>query len=464
MNIITVTPDGNSAVVFGNSITGNSPTELYVSVMTEILKAHPEIIGQKEPHFTSDKARADKYTGTTRKVLINGVTVYINTGLSTKAKIKGIEKTCQLAGIGFEVSYDGLCDDSDDMDFGFDTVFPSETTVQPVAKQTETTVKPLGEKKSIEEILISTMQNIMMMGTIMKSLVPSKGTIYAKHENDYELNNFYKDIKRLNYGIEVGGIVHDNLGDWVLGERKTPKGKEQLLKDSIPVYEIPKIGKVNAYTLLKFAVAESLYKYYLIYAQNNTIYLHDMFEETTSEICKCNNVVRILSARELLLITEISDFQYVGRKEYEFQMGDYGYTSDDYKATLQLRVVNMAGNELIKVDNTNSIISAFPVRYDDTDLGKQMSLLFVTDIEHNCYGLKKNASEPNIYEPGKEEWSFETAWERDSVLKENDINYSQYFKLKNNIVALSTDTTIVWNDEQKKILGYDNKEFFKERK
>lgn len=503
---------GGSANVFGRNLTPDSPTAIFVQVITEILKAHPEIIGQKETHFTTDKSRADRYTGTTREVLINGSTVYIKTGFSTKDKIKGIEKICQLAGISFSLfdtvdsddnclkgfDYDIFADDSDDMDFGFDTVFPSETAeeddffndfsfdtpfenpeesvkaIHPVAKQTETSVNQSSRKKSIEEIMTSTMQKMMLTSMIMKSPIPSKATIYAKHENDYELNKFYKDIKTLNNGIKVGCTIEDDLGDLVLKQYKTPKGKEQLLKDSIPVYEISHIGKVNAYTFLKVSVSDSLYKYYLIYAKNNKIYMHDIMEELSAigdnkindiEICDCNNVVSILAARELLLVTEISDFRYVGRTDHESQMGDFGYTSDDYKATLQLRVLNMAGNELIKVDNTNSIISAMPCRYKDTKFGKQMSLLFVTDFNHNCYGLKNNASEPNIYEPERKEWSsFETAWDKDKVLKENDINYSQYFKLKNNIIMLAPETTIVWNDEHKKIFAYDTKEFFKEGK
>ncbi len=71
--------------------------------MTEILKKYPYIIGQKETHFTTDPIRAERYTGKTREVDINGYTVYILTGLSSKAKWQSIEKTCQLAGISFEI-------------------------------------------------------------------------------------------------------------------------------------------------------------------------------------------------------------------------------------------------------------------------------------------------------------------------------------------------------------------------
>lgn len=120
MSDITVSSDGISAIVFGNIIKANNPTELFVCVIAEILKTHPEIIGKKETHFTSDKSRADKYTGTTRQIFVNGTKVYIKTGFSTKDKIDGIKKTCQLAGIIFRNSslYDILMsiEDFDDVD------------------------------------------------------------------------------------------------------------------------------------------------------------------------------------------------------------------------------------------------------------------------------------------------------------------------------------------------------------
>lgn len=120
MSDITVSSDGISAIVFGNIIKANNPTELFVCVISEILKTHPEIIGKKETHFTSDKSRADKYTGTTRQIFVNDTKVYIKTGFSTKDKIDGIKKTCQLAGIIFRNSslYDILMsiEDFDDVD------------------------------------------------------------------------------------------------------------------------------------------------------------------------------------------------------------------------------------------------------------------------------------------------------------------------------------------------------------
>lgn len=84
-------------------IHADNPTELYVAVMTDILTKCPDIIGQKETHFTTDSDRAGQYTGTTREVYINGKKVYIKTGFATKDKWIGIEKTCQLARLTFEL-------------------------------------------------------------------------------------------------------------------------------------------------------------------------------------------------------------------------------------------------------------------------------------------------------------------------------------------------------------------------
>lgn len=98
---VVLYPAELSADVCGVRVTGSSPTELYVNVIEGILKRYPSIIGSKETHFTCDSTRAEKYTGTTRSVIINGKTVYIKTGFSTKDKWKGIEKICQLVNTDF---------------------------------------------------------------------------------------------------------------------------------------------------------------------------------------------------------------------------------------------------------------------------------------------------------------------------------------------------------------------------
>lgn len=98
---VKVNMHNNTAEVQGYTISGLSPTELYVNVVSKILELYPRLIGQKETHFTADSTRAAQYTGTTRERIINGRTVYIKTGFSTKDKLKGIEKLCELAGMDF---------------------------------------------------------------------------------------------------------------------------------------------------------------------------------------------------------------------------------------------------------------------------------------------------------------------------------------------------------------------------
>ena len=94
------------ANVLGKKIVESTPTKLYVSVMIELLTAYPNLVGQKETHYTADYNRAMSYTGTTRECIIHGKSIYIKTGFSTKDKWKGIEKTCELVGITFNL-YEG---------------------------------------------------------------------------------------------------------------------------------------------------------------------------------------------------------------------------------------------------------------------------------------------------------------------------------------------------------------------
>ena len=68
MSDIIIYPESLSASVIGKELSAKTPTELYVAVMTEILKNCPQIIGQKETHFTTDSVRAGQYTGTTRSI------------------------------------------------------------------------------------------------------------------------------------------------------------------------------------------------------------------------------------------------------------------------------------------------------------------------------------------------------------------------------------------------------------
>ena len=68
------------------------PTEAYVKVVEQMLSDHPELIGEFETYFTTDMARAEKYTGATRYVEIAGQKVAIATGFGTAVKRKNLER------------------------------------------------------------------------------------------------------------------------------------------------------------------------------------------------------------------------------------------------------------------------------------------------------------------------------------------------------------------------------------
>lgn len=132
MSNVILYPDKLSAKVCNKEISEDTPTKLYVEVIIALISLSPWIVGKKETHFTADAERAALYTGKTRQCQINGKTVYIKTGLSTKDKWKGIEKTCELEKLSFEMVLDNT---------------------QPVEKVTETikkVVKPAENQDSVE--------------------------------------------------------------------------------------------------------------------------------------------------------------------------------------------------------------------------------------------------------------------------------------------------------------------------
>lgn len=133
---VIIYADELRANVLGRDIVENSPTKLYVSVIIELLTSYPNLVGQKETHFTADYSRASTYTGTTRECIIQGRTVYIKTGFSSKDKWKGIEKTCELTGISFSLSEGGV-----------DTNAPAIQTAAP-SVNTDTPTKACGSKKT----------------------------------------------------------------------------------------------------------------------------------------------------------------------------------------------------------------------------------------------------------------------------------------------------------------------------
>lgn len=89
------------ALVFGQTINGKNTTELYINILTIILQKYPKLVGEKESYFTEDADRATKYHGSTRKIKVEEKDIYLNTGLSTKAKWDLIDKVCKIAGVVF---------------------------------------------------------------------------------------------------------------------------------------------------------------------------------------------------------------------------------------------------------------------------------------------------------------------------------------------------------------------------
>ena len=98
-NIVLIDESNNSVNVFGKMLLGKDPTTIYVEAVEMIINKFPKIIGQKETHFTTDKDKADTYTGKNRELFINGYVVYVKTGFSTQAKWKNIKAICKLVGI-----------------------------------------------------------------------------------------------------------------------------------------------------------------------------------------------------------------------------------------------------------------------------------------------------------------------------------------------------------------------------
>ena len=98
-NSVLIDENNNCVNVFGKQLSGKDPTTLYVEVVEIILKAYPQFVGQKETQFTTDKIKADSYTGKTRELFIAGSTVYVKTGFSTNVKWKNVKALCKLAGI-----------------------------------------------------------------------------------------------------------------------------------------------------------------------------------------------------------------------------------------------------------------------------------------------------------------------------------------------------------------------------
>lgn len=430
MSNVIIYPESMSASVMGKELSAKTPTELYVSVMAEVLKNRPQIIGQKETHFTADAFRAGQYTGTTREVYISNTKVYIKTGFATKDKWKGIEKTCQLAGLSFELSGETK------------TVTKSVTQnqVKPAVanvnnqnvKSTQVSAKVCAKCGKSFDILY---KNDLCRGCLIVDNFDKQckgdNTTNISFLDDIRLKN--KNIKRIYYGIkENNTLVHDDLGDWVLGEHKTPRGPEQLTKDYMPLYSMDELGEVNAYSYN--SVTKSIY-----YAKNGVVYEREYYTKNglpyyeDKKICDCNNIVNMLWACNMLFITEISGMQFKERREYEFSMGDYGYMSDDYVAHLRLRIVKAVnGEEIFRQEDFSAVKTVVPL--------KNYNLAFIDinflDSELNTWNLKTSNNS----------FVLKKVFDINNIIKKNDISLYSLNKMKDKIYYINWDKVWIVND------------------
>ena len=423
MSDIIIYPESLSASVIGKEFSAKKPTELYVAVMTEILRNRPQIIGQKETHFTTDSVRAGQYHGKTRSVDIAGRTVYILTGLATKAKWQAIEKTCQLAGLTFEV--DGQAKTV--------TKPAPQSQIKPAVTNTNTQSTQINKKicskcgKLFNNLCRNDLCLECLFSDITEKYFKSSKTSNCSNLDDFYLKN--KNIKRIHYGIkENNTLVHDNLGDWVLGEHKTPRGPEQLIRDSLPLYSIDELGEVNAYSFN--SVTRSIY-----YARSGVIYEREYYTQNglpyyeDKKICDCHNIVHMLWAGNMLFITEISSMQFKERREYEFCMGDYGYMSDDYIAHLHLRIVETQnGEEIFRQEDFSAVKSVI--------LSKN-NIIDCVDANLNTWSLKQSGSS----------YTLEKIVDIDDIIKKNDISYSKLHQIRDKIICISYNEVGLFNDE-----------------
>lgn len=85
-------------MVFGQEIREKSAAASYVVMVQMILERYPELLGQWEAVYTCQEERAARYTGKTRKIIVHGRDVYINTGNNTTVKRKQLKEMLKKAG------------------------------------------------------------------------------------------------------------------------------------------------------------------------------------------------------------------------------------------------------------------------------------------------------------------------------------------------------------------------------
>ena len=424
-------PYNLSAQVCGVEVTGSNATELYVGVIEQLLKQYPIFIGLKETHFTFNSARAEQYTGTTRTVKVNGSTVYINTGFSTKNKWNSIEATSQLLGVEFVMKEDIIIVD-DRESLNNDGILQKYYTLYSVAYDNLKKEKPDFceglSKESVISIILDLQKKIddnefkktkrkaqQRAKFITQTTIKGAKKPNSKLVDETFLKNNYK---KLNYDAITSSqqLVHDDLGDWKLGHHNPPKGKEKLIIDSVPLYNINGVEGINAHTYER--VFEKM-----IYAKGNAIYAEDY-----GKICECNNVIQLLWAGGLLFITELVDLTYKCRQEYEFSQGDWGFMSDDYTPVLQVRVVNMEGRELFVTKQTDAIVSVAIAKSTD-----DLILYRALDSNYQIWEIKKQ----------KDEYQITLLYKLEEILKKHNIYFSDFIQKYDDLLIFAKESFVV---------------------
>ena len=246
----------------------------------------------------------------------------------------------------------------------------------------------------------------------------------------------YPDLKTERAGQLSSGKVSDQ---WDISwQKKSPDGKAITRQNCSPLYSRVDWGThkpldgINVYTFERWTGFNGkIYAGDIYYAKDNVIY-----GPGGEKLCDCKDIVNLLWAGNMLFITEVSEFTYQGRHSYEWQQGDYGYTSDDYELKLGLRIIDVpTGTEILKRTGIDSIISA---RAEYNTNGQKWSIM---DVNQVVWLLDRTVSPCTVTRIGSLE-------ERLGSL---NIPMSKLDKYKDKIVMHYPSAVFVYNEESKNV-------------
>ena len=280
----------------------------------------------------------------------------------------GSKKSCRISTTTFKSH-----DPEPDFDWG---LFSAGSTAETEAdsEPEQTAEKEAGEKKEPEKKFDKT--------------TPA-GSNYSKWD-EHCANSMYPTLKAERSGHLRSGKVSDQWdGAW---QKTSPDGRDATLKSCSPLYSedyflmsenAGKLHRINAYTFEKWVgFDDKVYAGDIYYAKENAVY-----GPGGEKFCDCGNVVSLLWAGNMLFINEVFEFTYTGRHSYEWQQGDYGYTSDDYDLRLGLRIIDIPNRkEILRAAGVDAIVSA---RVEPNSDGRRWALM---DIDKTIWLLDKAVS------------------------------------------------------------------------